>query len=143
MKTLQSITNSSASELKAAVEANSTQLDSIQATSRREFSDISNSLVSTRAEVQAFSTRSANQLDSVGGDIRESLQNTQLLVGMMRDLSLQINAASANSVRTGSHNQVRVFITYQTAQVNLQLLECPAYDNARLTSSSKLSQAGL
>lgn len=115
----------------------------MQATSQREFSDISNSLVSTRAEVQAFSTRSANQLDSVGGDIRESLQNTQLLVGMMRDLSLQINAASANSARTGSHNQVRVFITYQTAQVNLQLLECPAYDNARLTSSSKLSQAGL
>ncbi|KAI8686621.1 hypothetical protein NCS56_00322400 [Fusarium sp. Ph1] len=105
LKTLQSITNSSASELKAAVEANSTQLDSIQATSRREFSDISNSLISTKAEVQAFSARSASQLDSVSSDIRESLANTQLLVEMIRDLSLQINAASANSVRTGSHNQ--------------------------------------
>ncbi|RSL99637.1 hypothetical protein CDV31_012102 [Fusarium ambrosium] len=105
LKALQASTTSSAGELKAAIEVNSTKLESLQATYRGDVSDVNKSLISARTEVQAFSTRSSSQLDSIGSDARESLENTQLIVRMIRDLSLQINATSTTSRGIGSHNQ--------------------------------------
>lgn len=111
LKVLQASTTSNASELKAAIEVNSTQLKNLQVTPRQDVSDINKSLILARAEVQAFSTRSASQFDSIGSDVRQSLENTQLLFGMIRDLSLQINAASTTSRSTGSYNQNALLMT--------------------------------
>ncbi|RTE84846.1 hypothetical protein BHE90_000586 [Fusarium euwallaceae] len=99
LKALQSSTTSNASELKVAIEANSGQLRGLQATCQRGFSDLNGSLVLARAEVQDFSSRSTSQLDSVSVDVKENLESTRLLVRMIGDLSLQINASA------GSHNQ--------------------------------------
>ncbi|KAM0420773.1 hypothetical protein ACHAPT_011434 [Fusarium lateritium] len=105
LKVLQSTISSDASELKAGIEASSRQLVSLEATSQREFSALSNSLVSARAEIRELSSCSTSQFDSLGSDVKDGLENIHLLVRMTRDLSLQINAASTTSGRAESRNQ--------------------------------------
>ncbi|KAF4966220.1 hypothetical protein FSARC_6105 [Fusarium sarcochroum] len=88
-------TNSNTIELKAAVETNSSQLESLEHTSQQGFFDINNHLVSAQQDFHGFSKHMTTQLDTINAVNTQGLENTQVIIKMISDMSIQLKQSSS------------------------------------------------
>ncbi|KAF4978381.1 hypothetical protein FZEAL_5222 [Fusarium zealandicum] len=105
LEEIQSTMNSNAGELKVAVETNSHQLNTLQLASERSCLDLNSSMTSNQGEIRHFASSSAAQMESVGVDAREGVENTRLLLQMVADMSLQLRSVSQASSSRATEDQ--------------------------------------